>query len=528
VVGGERYSVRVRVSDDPNELDGSCTCPRAADGWFCKHCVAIALAWSQRRDRSRSASEGERLKSWVRALDLEALQRVVLEEAQRDEALRSRLLLRASGGDSDAVRAAIDRAIAGRGAFVSYAEGDEYANGIGDAIDAVEELADSDPAAAIELAEHALRGVEGAIERVDDSDGYLGDLLGRLQDVHLLACEAARPDPESLAERLFAWEQDGDWDVFHGAAETYAEVLGQAGLRRYRELALERWEAVPARGPGDERGVLPYFRITATMESLARAAGDFEELIDVMTRDLSSPWKFVRVAEACRDAGRLDDAVAWARRGLRAFDQGRDPRLATLLAELHKTQGDDTAAAQAAYMAFAADPRVESWRALRRLAQAAGTWDGARAQAIEHLEHVAGRRRERAATAGFASDRMGIGDELVRVLLDEDDADHAWAAAGRYGASDAVWLDLARRRGAQQPDDGLAVYRRLVERAIAGGDRRFYRHAAGLLGEVRALLAAHDRLAEFDAEVDAVRRAHPRRRALLDELDKAGRRWSRP
>ncbi len=33
------------------------------------------------------------------------------------------------------------------------------------------------------------------MDRVDDSDGEMGGVLGRLQEVHLAACEAARPDP---------------------------------------------------------------------------------------------------------------------------------------------------------------------------------------------------------------------------------------------------------------------------------------------------------------------------------------------
>ena len=36
---------RVDLRNDDGKLDGDCTGPNAADGNFCKHCVAVGLAW---------------------------------------------------------------------------------------------------------------------------------------------------------------------------------------------------------------------------------------------------------------------------------------------------------------------------------------------------------------------------------------------------------------------------------------------------------------------------------------------------
>jgi len=110
-----------------------------------------------------------------------------------------------------------------------------------------------------------------------------------------------------------------------------------------------------------------------------------------------------------------------------------------------------------------------------------------------------------------------------------DDRVHSLArgadALAAYGASDGVWLDLARRRGEDHADDAAEVYRRLVERAIDGKDRRAYREAAVLVTELRDLLRAHGRLADYDSTLDAVRQTHARKRALLDELSRAEARW---
>lgn len=43
VAGTEVYEVE--LWDDTGRLGYDCTCPHAAEGNFCKHCVALGLAW---------------------------------------------------------------------------------------------------------------------------------------------------------------------------------------------------------------------------------------------------------------------------------------------------------------------------------------------------------------------------------------------------------------------------------------------------------------------------------------------------
>lgn len=59
VEGAETYQVELR--DDNGELAYDCTCPRAADGYFCKHCVAVGLAWIADRasDEDPKAKSGK-------------------------------------------------------------------------------------------------------------------------------------------------------------------------------------------------------------------------------------------------------------------------------------------------------------------------------------------------------------------------------------------------------------------------------------------------------------------------------------
>jgi hypothetical protein len=93
----------------------------------------------------------------------------------------------------------------------------DYAQGIHDAIDSIDELLREGRAdEVVDLTEHALSVVERALQSVDDSDGYMGGILERLQQLHLAACRKAKPDPIQLARRLWEWELRGEWDLCGG------------------------------------------------------------------------------------------------------------------------------------------------------------------------------------------------------------------------------------------------------------------------------------------------------------------------
>jgi hypothetical protein len=129
--------------------------------------------------------------------------------------------------------------------FVSYRDAYNYSQGIDEVIDSIEGLfKEGNPPAMIDLTEYALDAVENAMGSIDDSDGCMSNILERLQELHLKACKRAKPDPESLAERLFEWELRTDYDTFYGAAETCEEVLGEKGLAVYRHLAEVAWAKV--------------------------------------------------------------------------------------------------------------------------------------------------------------------------------------------------------------------------------------------------------------------------------------------
>jgi uncharacterized Zn finger protein len=537
VVGTRTYRVRLRV--EGGALDYDCTCPVGQDGDFCKHCVAVGLAWradkgggetTSRDDEPPPFSEDD-LRDYLAGLDKEELVSLLLDRAEEDERLHRRLMVRAAHATPGTAelsvwKDALDDALETQG-LVHYREAYDYASGIEEVIESLEELLRAERAeGVIELAEHGLEAVEQCLGNVDDSDGWMGGHLRRLQELHLEACRQARPNPVNLAERLFEWEMETSYDTFYRAAAVYADVLGETGLAAYRRLAEAEWAKVPALGPGDDdpERYGRRHRITSVMEAIAEASGDLDALVAVKSRDLSLPYAFLQIAQIYQDAGDPDLALDWAERGWRAFsDKRRDERLRAFIAEAYQGRGRQDEAMTLVWEAFAEYPSLETYRQLEQHARRVGQRPAWREKALALIrERIADRQAKPPGQPSWMRPPSRDHSLLVQILLHEGDPDGAWCEAETGGCSEGLWLVLAERRETSYPGDSVRVYKDHVAALLRNTGNSIYEEAVGFLEKIRTLLARSGQEAEFRPLLTEIRATHRRKRNLMKMLDGKG------
>ncbi len=507
VRGKGTYAVRLDASGD--ELVATCSCPAAAEVEMCKHAVAVGLTWlGEAGEPETVEGRPDELRAHLLAASPEHLADLVLELAERDPGtlLRLRTEAAAAAGTVDvaALRKELTRAIAIRG-FVDYRGARAYAERVEGALDALDALlAAGRPEAVVILAEHAMARLETARNRIDDSDGTITWLAERIRAQHLEACRRARPDPAELAKRLFQTGLRTDLEWFLDAPERYADVLGETGLAAYRRLAEKEWAKVNPLRPSREHGLWAHdhnrFTITALMESLARASGDVNELVDVMARDLSSSYTFVRIGQVLVEAGRHDEALEWIERGLHAYGAAADERLRRLAMAEYRRREEPGRAVELAVRSFDERPGSGAYAELRAVAETVPEWPELRARTLAVLR----------------------GDALIRAHLVDGDAEAAWLEAVHGGASEGMWMVLAEDRRTSHPDDALPIYRRALERDLERADARAYQEVVDRLMEIRTCLETAGRDAEFEVEVWAVREEYRRRPKLMALLDAQG------
>lgn len=518
VDGTSAYQVRLAVTR--TGLDGTCTCPSGSEGMFCKHCVAVALAWL---DSDGELGEPEQqpepeLREFLLTQDPAWLTDELLRAAQTDPLLHARLAV-AAGEQADdayddrALRTHLERAIQIRD-FVDYHGAYTYFRDVEEALTEVAKLIDqgfADPART--LAEYALELLEESAGQIDDSDGGLRGALDRAEGIHLEACSAGAPDPVRLAQYLAKRALASGYEVFLNALPDYAPVLGPAGLARYRELVEAAWRALPPKQPH----VYASGRFTTTflMERLAECEGGADALIEVLAADVSSGYDVLRIAQRLCQDGRDDAALDWLARGLADFPP--DSRLRSLAAECHLRAGRRGQACDLLWANFAGAPSLHTYTALH--AGAAEEFPAWRDRALEVL-----RREAPTATRFTALPQLHHTGHstLVEVLLWEGDTEAAWQAATTGGCGDELWLRLARERATTHPGDAIPILLAAADQAIEHKSRSSYQVAAKLLVEANPLFRRCDRQEDFASHLRALRVRHKPKRALREELDRAG------
>lgn len=531
VAGSRDY--QVTLASDEGILDYSCECPQGEDGAFCKHCVAAALAWLRRPAAARSKGGRQTAKltvedaaKFLREEDKNTLIAMILQWAKDDSRLQENLLIYAARRSGPEVAAAaamrtFENAVR-TGGYLHYREASDWAHKVDRAITNFEKLlADGHAGLVIDLCEKAVAQLCDAIEAVDDSGGHFAVLQERLEDIHFRACKAAKPDPVALARRLLRMELENQWDVFCGAVERYAGVLGDKGLAEYRRLAEAEWEKVPVQIPGNRHDTwIQHSRIEQIMESLARASGDVEELVSVLSRDLAHPYNFLRIAEAYREAGRHDDALLWAEKGLKAFPVRRDSRLVEFAAEEYHRRGRHADAMNLIWAQFCASPFLNEYRNLKAHAKKAGQWPQWRERALAEI------RRGLAEAKATRSRRGGYGwggelghSVLVEIFLYEGDTDAAWREAQEGGCSQTLWLRLAEAREKDHPEDAAPIYWRQAAAIVAARTNGVYEDAVDLLEKTASLMQRMGRSEEFVRNLEALRADYKRKRNFIKLLD---------
>ncbi len=546
VIGTGRYQVCIWA--DESDLSFSCTCPMGEAEAFCKHCVATGLVWLGARGTEGVTGPSEHdqqdvdLRAYLLTQSKETLVALLLERAAVDELFSGRLALEAGKAaalpaDLEPYRQAIELAIVVDD-FVHYRSMYDYSRNVTTAISSIEELLEGGlESEVIDLCEYALECLEDATGRVDDSDGYMGEIREELVELHHRACQLARPDPESLAFRLFDWAMHSEWETFLDGAARYADVLGAVGLDQYRSVAEQVWDQVPVRQVA-ERGVhsSSNFRITYIMETLAKVSGSVDELVAIKARDLTYAYHYVEIVELLADAGRTDEALAWAERGIAAFPDGTDVRLRDVAArELHRVGRDDEAM-NLMWDEFESRPTSRSYELLHRHATAAGAWSEWRVRALDLMRQREARARSAGSVAATITspgslvtwkppsgyDEHPESSVLVNVFLGENDTEAAWAQARAGGCSPRLWTQLAELRQDEHPAEAIPIYQEEIERAVGAKNNRGYQEAVDTMIRVRTLMARAGQNGEFPAYVARVRAVHKAKRNLMKLFDRQG------
>ncbi|MCI2423358.1 hypothetical protein MOQ72_38660 [Saccharopolyspora sp. K220] len=491
-------SYRARLRNVGGSLAGTCSCPYGREGAFCKHCVALGLRVLT--TESESPAQATDMRAFLETLDRSALVDLIWQQAQDDAALYQRLLLfmatESARPDSSVLGVQVDQL---KVDWINYGDEDAYAANATAVLDALGRLIPTRSEVVQPLLRRALTHIGAAASACEDVTGTVVAVAERAWRLYLDSCRLVPPDQAELGRWLVDFHLDGpEWPEVE--LDEVVDLLGEPGLAAYR-LGLEQ--------TGSKRND---WRFRWLREQFVAATGGTDELVACLAEQLSGPHDYVRIATLLREDGRLDEAVEWLQRGHRAEGRwdARSYGLVDLLVELHQECGRDSDALELLEAKFTDAPAEDTYRQWREAAERVGRWQHLREQAHRVL-------RERAEARAFRA-----AETLARILLAEGDIEASWQVVQRYRCDESTRLAVADRRAETHPADAIAIYRPVVDTAIAETNKHSYQRAAQLLTTLRDLHSRIGTESDFEADVRSLKDAHRRKRSLLAILADQG------
>ena len=486
------YVVEFAVRND--ELSRRCNCPMGNEGGFCKHLAAVALAWLAGR-AAAGLTEGElpAIRRHLQSLPAAELVELLMQHAVEDQTLRARLLRAAqrygsADPDLSRWRQALHQAVE---AFCEYpdhwdSDGNDDSEALCELADALTQRFDCGGEVPAALVEEAIDEFAACTEHAGEmAGGELSDRIDALAELHMRIYRRTPPGPAALAAHLIELEVEDEHGIWRHTARHYAETLGATGLAEHRRLAAQALEDERAKPDTGNDGMYRVMR--DILIDHAQLAGDLDTEIALLAErpDGSTTWLYI--AERLQAAGRSDEALAWAERGLVA-DAGHlvDWRLRAFLIERYVERNRGADALALAWSAFDRVPDLSGYQTLHGLAVRFGVLDDWRSRALARMGAM-----KPVWPGGDGATGEGPEQTLrVEALCWEGEFDAAWAAAGAGRCSNSALEKLADASSASHPAEAAAVYQQLVSHCVEQTHNFAYTEAIRRLHKLRPLLDA--------------------------------------
>jgi hypothetical protein len=248
------------------------------------------------------------------ALGPERLAAILVDLAAGNAEIRRRLRLElaAQAGGGDALAAEVGKrltALRTARSFVDWQKRREFLKDLDQQrVMIVDRIAQTRPDLALDLMWQFMDLAEPVFNRVDDSNGSVGDVFHTACDNLATIALMARPDPASLADRVFTALSKNDYGLFDHLVKVIFPALGETGVARLRTRLTEALTSRPRGADKRDRHADAFGR---ALQAMADSEGDVDAYIALIpVEDLDRPYIGAAVGRRLLAAGRANEALA--------------------------------------------------------------------------------------------------------------------------------------------------------------------------------------------------------------------------
>lgn len=525
VHGSQIY--RVRITNNKGVLDGECSCPVGRDGYFCKHLVALGLAYlDSKKNGSGGKSQSDfSWKDFLQKCDKAELIKIILEMSPNNsdviERYRMANLPSKSNDKLCELKSKVDELFELAEELEEYY--DDYWDGYEEDDNEIEFRDQSELLVNVLelLAEH---------EEFELIWGTTTYAIGKFWDCSNAEMDSVQEFVDNLAEcflkavhanvrsndevfRLFKeWEGHGD-EFGYGIITSMLKGFPAEIKEKWKAEAMEKWREYPACKFGEHSRDEERDYVEDNLLAWANEHNDDRLKLEIMEKKLCYPKDAIELAKEYRRQGMQEKIVPLLKQAHNIF--GRDTEIINLLTEELQNSGNNDEALKLAWMDFKKEPMSKhTLERLQTVSCKMNCWGEYYKKALDYLEE----QDKKGSKGSFGYYYGTIREYRVEVLFSHADKKAAWELAQGSNLSEKCWLKLAEWRATEAPGEAAAVVKRLLAEALKPTGENAYRRVIELLLIYQKYLQKANREAEFIAYCNSIRIEYKRRRLLMEQM----------
>ncbi len=305
------------------QFEGSCECPASDRFDFCKHCVAVSLAYYYQTQTNQEIAEQPRedkVSAYLKTLTKPELVSELAALIELDSDVKDHWVLKAElagGGLSAAeVRKRITKAIpykaSGIWRFKEVA--DYFQQAHADLLLLADAIAMQAPSSAFKLVVYALQRLEKTLANIDDSNGYRTNtetLLAKLFNKIVATPHWAQKNKVSELTNLIL-EPSFNYDIIN-LPYAQLETIGEQGFDEICKTVEKAWQLLelPEERYGDDYHY--YLRLENMLVEQAQDNGNRERELQILERGALHVERCLELVYLCIEYQQFERAEKWLR-----------------------------------------------------------------------------------------------------------------------------------------------------------------------------------------------------------------------
>lgn len=530
-------SYQVTLIYNQHGLSGSCDCPASEGIYFCKHCVATALALkTQMKEKPLQKSTGQEkmLITWLEQQSKAEIIKHFVTVVMKDRHLRQEWLSRAGKGlgriDKNTLKKQITAALPLNKHIYEYQKVRTYFAGVTIVMQEIElPIRNLAAPERLELIDYIFKRMDKVLETVDDSGGFRYDALNIMKELHQDTVKDLEWSDKEIATYLLDLSLTNDYYFYGKIPCDYANSISPSCLEQFYDKVQKRWNALPRLTSENWKAKEPYLKLETFLSYRAENNNDKQALIAIKEKIAVSANDYLRLGEIYLELENYDETQSCLDKARLSSQYDRHHER-DLQFKLWQRTGQWDKAVQNQWCYFQQQYCFKDYQRLLELADQGSDKKDWTTEVINVLQKQLEKDKKGTAdTKGTdkktdkdtCSDSVHNSkpDTLTMIYLQQQDLEQAWLVSRSWTLSDEQQLALAVALTDDSSEEnwarGLQLYKPVIDSLVSKTQNDAYQKAISLLKPLADKATTSSRKMGWCRMLVTLRETHKRKRNFI-------------